>query len=145
MKHLSKYFLLFAFVGALTLVLFSPPTVKAAESIQSKAMFNLYSSAVNTSNNSSVTDTGLNTRKTVFINGMASSSSFGNYSGSVTIQCAPTASGPWVTCKDKGGSSAAATTNTVFNLDDLSRYIRAVYARTTNGIKKISVWLFYGQ
>ena len=109
-----------------------------AGDIQTKVLLTNQSTTVN----SAVTDTGLRTRKTVIINGTYSASVYGNYSGTVAVQCAPTATGPWVTCKDRANTATSATTNTYFVLDDFARYVRAAYTQGKHGV---TVWLSYGE
>lgn len=114
-------------------------TVFAAESIQTKALF----TAKDTTAYSSVVNTGLFTKKTVIANGIYASGVYGNYSGTFRLECAPTATGPWQTCKDKGNNSVTATnSNVTFHLDDLVQYVRAYYLQSKH---KLTVWLFYAK
>lgn len=80
--------------------------------------------------------------KTIQINGNYSASVYGNYSGTVLIQCAQTTAagvaGPAVTCKDSGASTAtSATTNTLFTVRDLSDWVRAVYTKSKHNVTVI--------
>lgn len=118
-------------------------TAFAVDSIQNKAML----SNQTTTGVSSVVNTGLHSKKTVVINGVADAAwltagTYGNYSGTVVIQGAPTATGPWVTLKDKAGNATSATTNTTFDLDNLVQYIRASYTKSKHSV---SVWLYYAK
>lgn len=127
-----------AFIGILLLA----SIAMAVESIQKKELFSGYSSANSTTVYSTATNTGTFTKKSIIINGNYKSGTYGNYSGTVVLQGAPTASGPWVTLKDKSGNATSATTNTVFHLEDLVQYVRASWTKTKH---QISVWMYYAK
>lgn len=87
-------------------------------------------------------NTGYLKAKSVAFAGMSSASNVPfTLSGTAALQCAPTSSGPWVTCKDKGGTAVTTTNaNAVFNLHDLFPYIRVVWTRTS---QKLTAYLLY--
>lgn len=65
--------------------------------------------------------------------------------GTLAIQCAPTASGPWRTCINSSYAQTAVsgTTNTVLTWTDASAYIRASWTKTAAGLVK--VWLNWNE
>jgi hypothetical protein len=75
---------------AFFLVLATAVSAFAVTDIQTKVLLTNQT----TTADSVVTDTGLRTKKTVVVNGNYSASVYGNYSGTVAVQCAPTATGP---------------------------------------------------
>ena len=60
--------------------------------------------------------------------------------GTFLLQCGPTSSGPWVTCKDQGGSATSATSNTAFNMTNAVLWVRGSWTKTSGRIK---AWLTY--
>lgn len=110
----------------------------AVDQIKTTSLF----TAQTTTGVSSAVNTGLYTKKSVIINGSYTGGVYGNYSGTLLLQCAPTATGPWVTCKDSSGNAVSATTNTTFDLDTLVQYVRANWTKTKHNI---SVWLYYAK
>jgi hypothetical protein len=86
--------------------------------------------------------TGYMRKKTVHITGNYAAATFGNFSGTVAMQCGPTSSGPWVTCKDAGNTAVSTTTPAVYNLDNLSSYVRFLFTKTKHAV---TVWLFYSE
>jgi len=117
--------------------------VMAVEDIQTKNI----ASKQATSATTTAVSTGLRNVKSIFITGQVAAGTFGNYSGVVTIQEAPAAAGPFVTAKDAAGNSVTAThTNTVFNINSLGTYYRAVIAKTNEAsLKLITIILQYAQ
>ena len=117
--------------------------VMAVEDIQTKNI----ASKQATSATTTAVSTGLRNVKSIFITGQVAAGTFGNYSGVVTIQEAPAAAGPFVTAKDAAGNSVTAThTNTVFHLDNLGTYYRAVIVKTNAAaLKLVTVIIQYAK
>lgn len=65
-----------------------------------------------------------------------------NMSGTVLIQCAPTASGPWSTCiaNDYAQTAISRTTNGIFTWSDAVAYVRLHWTAGTVG-GKLKAWL----
>lgn len=78
--------------------------------------------------------------KSVVVNGVYQGGTFGNFSGTVLLQCGPSSTGPWTTCKDVGGNAVSSTSNGHFNLESMIPYVRASWTRTKH---RVSVWLYY--
>lgn len=137
MKKLISVFCIVA------LLLLSVAAAFAAPDIQSKTLFSNQATSATTA----AFPTGLRTKKTVFITGMTAANAFTNYSGTVTLYCAPTGSGPWPTCKDKAMNTVTLTdANGYFVLDDSSQFIRAVWTKTRPAAaKNIGVYLLYSE
>jgi hypothetical protein len=130
MKTISLIALSLFLVVALAVPAFAVEDIQTTNLLTNKAA----------SGDSSVVDTGLRTQKTVFIAGTHSAGVYGTYSGVVTLKCAPTASGPWVTCKDRANTATTVShVDGYFHLNDLIRYIKVTYAQTKNNV---SVWLY---
>jgi len=115
----------------------------AVEDIQSTAI------AANraTSGTTTAVATGLRTLKTVFITGQTNATTFTNYSAVITVQEGYAAGGPFVTAKDVNGNAVTAThTNTLFQLNSLAPFIRAVIAKTNEAAAKhVGVYLNYAK
>lgn len=100
-----------------------------------------------TSTTTAAVATGLRTQKSIFITGQLADGTMTNYSSVVTIQEAPAAAGPFVTAKDVSGNAVTAThTNTVFHLNSLGTYYRAVIAKTNeSALKLVTIILKYAK
>lgn len=126
MKHFLCFFILASMTGFATLA------VADSSQYQAALMTNM-----STQTGQWVKVTGY-PLKTIQVNGNYSASAYGNYSGTVLIQCAQTTAGvagPAVTCKDAGSSTAtSATTNTLFTVRDLSDWVRAVYTKSKHNV-----------
>jgi hypothetical protein len=122
-----------------------------ATAIPANAVDDIQSSAIAsnraTSGTTAAVATGLRNLKSVFITGQTSASAFTNYSGVITIQEGYAAAGPFVTAKDINGNAVTAThTNTVFHLNSLATYIRAVIVKTNeSAAKHIGIYLNYAK
>ena len=62
--------------------------------------------------------------------------------GTLLVQCGPTASGPWTTCVQEDGTAVTGTSSYILSWVDASAYIRASWARTTG---KISTWFNWSE
>ena len=106
------------------------------------------SAAVKTSSAISVRGFGT---KTMNVSGVTLTSSpsditFKNMSGTVLAQCAPTATGPWVTCIANGYAQTAIsrTTNGAFTWSDATAYVRLHWTSGTVG-GKLKAWLNWSE
>lgn len=106
-----------------------------------KDIYSSYSGTIATQY-SAATNTGKFTKKAVVVNGMYNATTYGNFSGTFLLQCGPTASGPWTTCKDIANTAVSTATNAHFNINSNTPFIRASWAKTKH---RISVWLFYSE
>lgn len=100
--------------------------------------------AVKTSSAISVRGYG---KKTLNVSGVTlgsspSSITFKNMSGTLLAQCAPTSTGPWVTCiaNDYAQTAISRTTNGAFTWDDATAYVRLHWTAGTVG-GKLKAWL----
>lgn len=59
--------------------------------------------------------------------------------GTFALECGPTSSGPWVTCKDQAGNAVSTTSLAVFNLSDAFTWLRGKW--TKNGLGNVKAWL----
>lgn len=108
------------------------------------ALYSAASAAVTTS--AAINVRGFKT-KTVTVSGAtlgsnASSQTFKNMSGTLLVQCGPTASGPWSTCiaNDYAQTAVSRTTNGIFTWSDAVAYIRLNWTAGTVGTK-LKAWL----
>lgn len=131
------------FLSTLALVTILAAAACAVEDIQSAAI----ASNRATSGTTAAVATGLRTLKTVFITGQTSASTFTNYSAVVTIQEGYAAGGPFATAKDVNGNAVTAThTNTLFHLNSLAPFIRAVITKTNEAAAKhVGIYLNYAK
>jgi hypothetical protein len=60
--------------------------------------------------------------------------------GTFLLQCGPTSTGPWVTCKDQGANAATTTANAIFSFSNATQWVRGSWNRTSGRIK---AWLTY--
>lgn len=61
-------------------------------------------------------------------------------SGTFLLQCGPTNTGPWVTCKDTGANAVTTTSNTIFHLSNAVLWVRGSWTKTAGRVK---AWLTY--
>ena len=110
--------------------------------------FNLYSAAAGgVVTSSAISVRGFRT-KTLTVSGAtlnsnAGTQTFKNMSGTLIVQCAPTASGPWATCTQSQVASAPAvslTANNQLSWADAVSYIRLKWTASTLGTK-LKAWL----
>lgn len=59
--------------------------------------------------------------------------------GTISMQCAPYAIGPWLTCKDRGGNAISGTTNAVYDLETAVLFMRYNYTKSRNG--SVKAWV----
>lgn len=80
--------------------------------------------------------------KTVTVQGVAiAGHTDAALSGTVLVECGPTASGPWTTCnqsQSSAGADVTTTANDTITWMDANAYIRASWAKTAGLVK---VWL----
>lgn len=121
------------------ILLIAAPLEAAAATIYTKAILSNQS----TSRTSETVRLSMYSRKSVVFSGMSSVNNVpSNLSGTATLQCGVTATGPYVTAKDITGAAVTTATNTIFDIDSLCRYARVVWTRTSN---KVSAWIFYSE
>lgn len=87
--------------------------------------------------------------KTIHVSGVTlgsslSSVTFKNMSGTVTAECSPTSSGPFVTCvaNDYAQTAVSRTTNGTFSWADATPYVRFKWISGTVG-GKLKLWFNY--
>lgn len=104
--------------------------------------FALYSAASGATKTSSAYDVRAFKTKTLTITGAtitsnASSATFKNMSGTVTVECSPNGGNPWTTCiaNDYAQTAASRTTNGQITWSDASPYIRLKWVAGTVGTK----------
>lgn len=102
--------------------------------------FNSYTGSTGVIRYSPTIATGLYTQRTAVFQGISSNGVPVTLQGTATLQCAPTANGPWQTCKDVNGSAISTTSNAIFSLYDLTQYVRASWTRTK---QRVSVWFYF--
>ena len=79
--------------------------------------------------------------KTVQVTGIAvAGHTATTLSGTFLLECGPTKTGPFVTCKDQAGNATTTTSNTIFNIDDSVLWMRGSWAKTAGEVK---AWLNY--
>jgi hypothetical protein len=137
MKNMHRFsiFLIFMFILSLGCI-----SMSFAKPVFTRALLTNQATTATTS----AFNTGMMKAKSVSFAGMSSASNVPfTLSGTAALECAPTSTGPWVACKDKGGTAVTTTNaNAVFNLHDLFPYIRVVWTRTT---QKLTAYLLYSE
>lgn len=108
-----------------------------------RIMFSNYSAADGNAVYSSAFRVSSNSLKSVFVTGAeAPAGTFAALSGTALLQCAPTANGPWITCKDRGNTAVSTTSNATFNMEDAVLWVRGSWTKTAG---KIKMWIVEGQ
>lgn len=135
---MKKMFPLLALLLTLSILFVVSMAVAGSSPVFTKALLTNQATTATTS----AFNTGQLKAKSIAFAGMSSVANVAfTLSGTAALQCAPTSTGPWVTCKDKGGTAVTTTNaNAVFNLHDLFPYIRVVWTRTT---QKLTAYLLY--
>lgn len=103
--------------------------------------FSQYSATSGTAVKSSAINVRGFKTKTVTVQGVAvAAHANAALSGTVLVECGPTASGPWNTCvaNDYAQTGITTTSNGTFTWSDAAAYIRASWAKTAG---EVNVWL----
>lgn len=124
----------------LSVLLLASGAFAADPEIRSVKVFDNHSGSAGVAVYSSVVNVSRFPQKSVMINGGYNGGTFGNYTGTVLLQCGPTVTGPWQTCKDAGNNAVTSTANAHFNLSSTIQYLRASWTKTKH---RVTVWLNY--
>lgn len=114
----------------------------AAAGIYSKSLFSNYTGSASTARYSTTFNYGTYTKKTVVVGGMHAAAVYAPYSGTFVLQGSNSASGPWVTVKDKAGNAVSATGNAVFDIDSMMPYLRGVWTRTKH---RVNAFIYFSE
>lgn len=118
----------------------------AATNVQ---IFNKYTGLGSTARYSVAYKVDRNSKKTAIFQAYSGNgtTTLATIPGTAVLQCGATSSGPWVTSKDLGASTAAsATTSTLFTVDELCQWYRIGWTSTRPADgrpRSISAWLLY--
>lgn len=138
---------LLGIIMSVAMVAFAPAAFAATT--VSKIPFVNMSAASAATKTSAVYNVSGYKNKTLQVSGVTLTSSvssvtFKNMSGTLTAECAPSASGPWTTCiaNEYGQTAVSKTTNGVFTWIDVTPYVRLKWISGTVG-GKLKVWFNY--
>lgn len=138
MKKLFSLFLALAFCFALSASAY-------AAAFGNAVPFSNYSATSGTAVKSSAYNVRGFKTKTITVQGVAvEAHADTTLSGTVLLECAPTASGPWTTCiaNDYAQTAVSMTANGNMTVTNAAAYIRASWAKTAGLVK---VWLNWSE